>query len=449
MDVLQINVRAGRPHRTPRRRLTGSRLAVLLLASCLAGPAIASEPPLTLEAAVGLALDNAPQLRAREARRTAASEDLIRSDALPDPSLVVGVQNLPVGGPDAFTTTEDRMTMRRIGISQSLPSRAKRQARRESARAQLELTQAETIATTLDIKRGTAKAWVRWWAAERERELLEALLEQSALAVRAARAHLSGGKGMASDVLAARTTELDLENRLDDAASRIEEARASLLRWIGEAPSGPVAEPPGFAIAPVSEADLLASLDHLANLPTWSARESSAEAALALAKAEKHPDWSIGGGLARRGAGASNIAWLEVSVGLPLFSRNRQDRGVNARSADLEAVRAAREDARRMQAEFVRKAFARWKGLGLQVTRFRDTLLPIARDRGRTALAAYSGGGSLQPWLDARDDEIDERLRYADTLAAWASAWVDLAYLLPGSVNPNALPAAGSPETQQ
>ena len=84
-----------------------------------------------------------------------------------------------------------------------------------------------------------------------------------------------------------------------------------------------------------------------------------------------------------------------------------------------------------MQAEAVRKAFARWQGVGRQVVRSRDTLLPLSRDRTSTSLAAYSGGASLQDWLDARRDEIDARLDYADLLAAWGQAWVELAYLLP------------------
>jgi hypothetical protein len=47
------------------------------------------------------------------------------------------------------------------------------------------------------------------------------------------------------------------------------------------------------------------------------------------------------------------------------------------------------------------------------------------------ALAAYRSGGTLQPWLEARRDEIALRLDYADALAAHARAWAALAYLLP------------------
>ncbi|HVC16043.1 MAG TPA: transporter, partial [Rhodanobacter sp.] len=49
----------------------------------------------------------------------------------------------------------------------------------------------------------------------------------------------------------------------------------------------------------------------------------------------------------------------------------------------------------------------------------------------KTALASYGGGGSFQPWLEARRAEIEQRLAYVDALAARARLWAALAYLLP------------------
>lgn len=431
MDAFCLTARA--PFAARKRQSTFiarvASLAMLSFAPVLS--AMAADGVLSLDEAVERAVARAPILLARNAARTAASEELVRADALPDPMLTFGMQNFPIGGPDAFTATEDPMTMRRIGISQTLPSRAKRDARRKMAQALQANADAQALTTALDVKRAAAKAWVQLWAAQKERDLLRDLRDQAGLAVRATRARLSGGSGSASDALAARGTELELQNRIDDADARLDQARAGLQRWLGEMPAGPPASPPDFAQAPVPETQLLASLDRQGPLLSWDAQEASAEAALTLARAEKRPDWSVGAGFARRGADASNVVWLEIGVGLPLFPGNRQDRGISARRADLEAVRASREDARRMQAEAVRKAFARWQGLGRQVARTRDTLLPLSRDRSRIALAAYSGGASLQDWLDARRDEIDARLDYADLLSAWGQAWVDLAYLLP------------------
>ncbi|EQD75050.1 outer membrane efflux protein, partial [mine drainage metagenome] len=107
------------------------------------------------------------------------------------------------------------------------------------------------------------------------------------------------------------------------------------------------------------------------------------------------------------------------------------DQDILARRADLEAVRAERENARRAQIEAVQRLLATWQGYGRQVRRDRDTLLSLAADRSAAALAAYRGGASLQPWLEARRDEITTRLDYVEALKARGDSWAELAYLLP------------------
>ena len=103
--------------------------------------------------------------------------------------------------------------------------------------------------------------------------------------------------------------------------------------------------------------------------------------------------------------------------------------------AELEAVSAERDEARRIQAESVQRAIARWRGLTGQLERQNTQSLPLARDRARTALAAYGAGADLQPWLEARRDEIELQLENARLLGEQGRAWAALAYLLPHEEN--------------
>ena len=136
------------------------------------------------------------------------------------------------------------------------------------------------------------------------------------------------------------------------------------------------------------------------------------------------------------GVSRSDMLMVEFAIDLPLFPRNRQDRGVAARRAELDAVTAEREDARRVQTEAVRRALADWQGLQRQVTRKETESLPLARDRAKIALAAYAGGGDLQPWLEARRDEIELHIEHARHLGELGRAWAALAYLLPAETTP-------------
>ncbi len=403
--------------------------AIFLFAS----PVWADEPAtaLTLDAATQRAVAQAPLLEARRAQQDAVGEEAARAGALPDPQLTVGIDNLDVQGPGAFTAGGDTMTMRTVGLTQVLPSRAKRQAQRDAAGADVEQAASITQMTHLAIEQQVAAAWITAWGAHHEIQMLQAMQCEWTVDVAVAGARMRGGTGSAADVLAMRMEALDLENRIDDATSREAQARAALARWFGAPVNEPLADAPDFAVLPHDEAALLASLDQQGNLLDWPARERAAEAALASAQADKHPQWSVGLSYGSRVQGLSDMVSLQIGVSLPLFTRNRQDRGISARTADLDAVRAEHDDARKQQAEAVQAAWAQWEALGRQVRRHLDELLPQANDRAALALAAYRGGGDIQPLLEARRDEITHHTDFARMLADYGRAWAALTYLLP------------------
>ena len=163
----------------------------------------------------------------------------------------------------------------------------------------------------------------------------------------------------------------------------------------------------------------------------WDARSRTAETAIALARAEKRPDLSFALSYGGRSGGLTDMVSFEVGIGLPVFARGRQDLDVAARRAEFDAVDAEREDARRTQSEALERELALWQGQAEAIARYRATLLPLARDRVRVALAAYAGGADIEPWLQARRDELETNLRYAKALADQAKRWVLFATLLP------------------
>ncbi|WNL48505.1 TolC family protein (plasmid) [Dyella sp. BiH032] len=384
-----------------------------------------------MNAATQRALEQTPLVLARRAQEDAAREEAGRAGALPDPQLTFGIDNLTVQGPGAFTAGGDAMTMRTVGYNQVLPSRTKRQAQREIAGARVEQAVSTAAMTRLGIEQQVAAAWISAWGAHQEVQMLQSLRQEWAVDVEIAKARLRGGSGSAADVLAVRMEALDLENRIDEASSRETQARASLERWLGAPINQPLADAPDFSVLPHDKSALLSSVDQQGNLLDWPAREHVAEAALDEAKAEKHPEWSVGLSYGSRVRGLSDMVTVQVGVTLPLFARNRQDRGISARAADLDAVRSEHDDARRQQVEAVQAAWAQWDALGRQVRRHLDQLLPQANDRAALALASYRGGGDIQPLLDARRDEISHHTDFARMLTDYGRAWAAMAYLLP------------------
>jgi outer membrane protein TolC len=404
----------------------------IALGSAVVTTASATEPALTLDAAVQSGMAQAPLLTARDADVDAMREEAARAGQLPDPSLTFGVSNYPVTDPGAFSLRSDTMTMRTVGVMQTIPSRAARDAERTLASAQIDAAEANRVDTMQSVQERIADAWVDVWATQQKRTLLAELRDESALAVKVTQARLRGGEGNATDALAARAQAAILDNRLEAIDADLAAAQAGLQRWLGPRVSD-VAKAPDFGQLPVTADHLEQHIDQQAPMQAWQAREQVAQAALDQARAAKHPDWSVSIMYGKRAPYLSDMVTLQVGVSLPLFTRNRQDRGISAKQAQWDAVQAAHEDARRAQVEAVTRAVATWQGWNRQIQRYQDTLLPLDRDRATTALAGYRGGGMLQPWLDARRDEIELRLSYADALAARARLWASLAYLLPTS----------------
>lgn len=408
----------------------GLGVCCLWLALSLPSVAVASPSALTLAEALRMAVSRAPLIDARQFAVAAAREEAARAGALPDPMLTVGIDNLPVTGADAFDPDADFMTMNKIGLRQEIPSRAKREARVSLARQQVAEARADARAARLSVRRRTADAWIELWAAQRELAALQALAAQAELAAQLANTRVSGGGASVGDALAAEAARLEIDNRIETAQATCVAAQAEFVRWIGQDATVAASEAADFDELPHSQAELLGAIDRLGPLLPISAGVETAATAIDVAKAEKRPDWSLAASYGQR-SGGSDMLMFEVGIGLPLFTRNRQDRGIAAREAEYRAALAMREDMRREVAARIRAGVARWQGLKRQIALHEDALLPLAHDRSSTALAAYRAGGPLQPWLDARRDELAVQLSHATHLRELGLAWAALAFLLP------------------
>lgn len=417
----------------PSLRRDSRRPIVPALVLCLFVATAAQATPfeLSLDEARRAARAASPSVAAQRARIDAAREDAARAAALPDPTLNFGIDNLTVTGADAFRLGADEMTMRRVGLMQEWPSRHKREARRASAEAQVDTAVSEAEALRLEVERRAGEAWIEAWTAEAEHQALRDLFAESERALDLAKAKLASDTGSAADALAAQVVRAEAENELRRLEARRSAARAGLARWLGSDEIAPLAPMPEMATLRDSPERLRSTLDQHAHLQVWEGRERAAETAVALAQAEKRPDLGFGVSYGARSAGLPDMMMLEVSVGLPLFTRHRQDRDIAARRAERDAVLAEREDARREMREALERQLATWEGLRDERVRYEATLLPLARDRSTVALAGYANGGELQPWIEARRDEIQTRRRAVQLQAELARGWLALDTLLP------------------
>ena len=415
----------------PRRARRCEWLPLLLLALPAAAFA-AADPPLSLDAAVRLAEQEAPSLAARAAALASANAAIGPAGELPDPELVAGIENLPVDTADAFSLTRDFMTMRKVGIMQTFTRSGKRELRRQRAQAEAERERALLVDERLAVREAAAKAWIARWASERRLALLRALRPRADAQIDAAQAALTGGRGSAADAIAAREARALLEDRIIEAERDVDEARAGFARWLPDFAQRALGEAPAWRDLGADPDALLRHVGEHRELRTYDARERAADADLELARAEKKPDWSVELDFAQRGPRYSNMISLEVRVPLPLFASSRQDPLIASKRAAAEQVAAEREDALRMHTADLRKVLATWRRAGERAERYEHELLPLADARADAALAAYRGGrGDLQATLGAFNDAVERRIAYTELLATLGQSWAELHFAFP------------------
>ena len=400
--------------------------------------AIASEgQPLTLDAAVEQALESAPQVTSGVAGVEAAQSIVLSAGRLPDPSLIIGVDNLPVNGADAYSTTADFMTMRKVGVTQQFPRLEKRRLQHARAQADADIADAELTRTRLEVARETAQAWIRVVTASSAFDQLRALQPDIELDATSARANLAAGRGSSADALTGETAVARLKNRLLQLQGEVRAARAELARWIGDAAQGPLAALPSFEELPVSPETIVSSAHLHGDLLPYEARLTAARTDVELARAERRPDWAAEISFAKRGPDFSDMASIQFTIGLPLFAKYRQDPVVRARSASLRQVEAARESEIRMHTAELQGAVIRWQQLGEQLAEYQRELLPLARERSQVALAAYRAGtGDLRGSIEAFSAETDLLIEVATLQNLRGEAWSSLRYLEAQHVHP-------------
>lgn len=409
----------------------------LLAAMHLSSALPSSDETLSHDRAVEVALASAPVLRGQLAAIDSAQAESISAGRLPDPELLVGVDNLPINGSDAYSFDRDFMTMRKIGVMQSFPNSRKRSVERERAQANVDLAQQRTHQTQLEVARSTSQAWFAIYSSEAlERSLLD-LKAELALSAKAARAALASARGSATDALAAQAAVSELEDRLLQARAQTRAARAELAQWVGESAAQPLSAAPEIRQLPLTREQILSSLHRHASLRTIDQQLAVARSDIELARSQKRPDWSAQLAYAQRGDAFSDMVSLEFRVGLPLFASNRQDPLIRAKRADLAELEAERESELRMHSVEVTRELATWESARERIDLYRSDRLPLARERVKASQAAYQSGEiPLGDVLASVVDEIELQRDYTQLTNELAQAWAFLRYLEPQEATP-------------
>lgn len=409
-------------------------VANLTLAAMFFAPVIGharADDVLTLANAVALIGADQPQLAALASQEQAAIESARAEQELPDPQLLVGMQNVPVTGDDAFRLGREDMTMLTVGVMQGVVTRAKRDAASARMHAEAARLSAERVLSARTIRRDIALAWVDAFEARQRAATLRKLIVEMTAERDVSAAQLSTSTFRASDVL---TLDMELSETRDALilAERDEgRARAALSRWIGEHAMRPFPDALPHELS--SQVDLAAAARSIDTHPALQSTEHAIDAALRAvdrARADRRPDWGWQLMYGQRRDDRSDMVSVQFTVGLPWNRADRQDRRIAEKLAEASAMRSDRTDRERMLEAELESIAADLTASAQRLREHEQRRIPSAHARLDTSQAAYAGGnGSLLDVWQARRAWIDVSLHHEMILADRARALANLAWL--------------------
>lgn len=400
--------------------------------------------PLSLVEAQTLAIGRSQQLAANSASISASRQMAVAAGQLPDPVLKLGVESLPINGPDRLSLTRDFMTMRRIGLSQEIPRAEKRQLRSERYEREALRTQAESQLNLANIRRDTAVAWVDRYYTQQMRELVLRQIQETRLQAQTAEAGYAAARNSQADVFAARAALVMLEDRLSQIEKQEKNATLMLGQWVGTAAQRPVSGAPPWQNSHLDSGGLDEHFQYHPDLIMLSAQVEAAKTEARLAEANKKSDWSVEAMYSQRGPAYSNMISFGVSIPLQWDQTNRQDRELAAKLAMVDEARAKYEEKLRLHDAELRSLLNDWNNGKSRVARYQEQLVPLATQRSEASLTGYrTGKADLAATLLARRDEVDARIQALTVEMETARAWAQLNFLIPehsGAVQPREKP---------
>jgi outer membrane protein TolC len=366
---------------------------------------------LTMEEAARLAAVDQPLLTGREAKIQAEEQQAVAAAQLPDPKLSGGLKELPIDTPEAFSVRRDNFTEFTIGVSQEFPRANKR--RLEGARKQLD---ADADRAALDneqrmLRRDASIAWLDVYEAELGMKLAQRLADEAALQVQSLEKNYSNGKASQADWLAAKVDAGLAADKAHDWLHHVLRSRAGLARWIGDDAQRPIAPSlmqPGFTS---TLPGLLAGADHHPVIGGLDKQIEASTTDIALARQSYKPDYSVEFYYAYRRDFADFVG-IEFKVGLPYFTKDRQDRGL---AAALQQSRASEDRKRDLLRELhaeVSQDYLDRRHFEERVAEFDASIIPDAQHRVEAARGAYQAGrGSFDAVLLSRRSLLDVQLQ--------------------------------------
>jgi outer membrane protein TolC len=369
---------------------------------------------LNLQQAERLAIQSDPTIESFTATSGAFDDESIADDTLPDPKLRLGAVNVPV---DSFDMKQEQMTQVKLGVQQDFPrgdtlAIKKRQSRYLSSAA---LSMADDA--QLKIIRNVRESYLNLYYEVSAYQIIRETRKLFSELVKITESNYAAGRVNQQDVMLAG---LEL-SRLDDRSTKIQALedveRSMLEQWIGDASWNSISS--DFPVLPdlPEKVDLNRVISRHPLIRSETAKIDASKQLTEMARQGYKPGWSLLFDYGFRfgdnpdGSQRPDFATAIVSLDVPLFTGNRQDKTVASNEKKTSAARYAKDDQLRKLKQLYDKNYHLWLRLGEREALYKNSLLKAAENNYKAALKAYqSGVTEFNTLMRAQITELDVRL---------------------------------------
>ena len=376
----------------------------------------ATAAPISLQAALSLAMEHNPSLRAAAQALAASEGALIQSRARPNPEL-------------AYSQEDTRRETRSMTLqwNQSIEIGGKREARMKAAEHGRELARAELEAAQAGLRAEVRTAFANVLAGQQRVQLHQKTLEIASSARDAAAKRVLAGKVAPLEETKARVAESSAELALVQARSGLRVARQQLAALWGAQPAAFGSAVGELAQLPVlpDEGLMLEKLEHSPQMLRAQQAVFQARSVAELERARRLPDPSVSLGMKRAQEVGRNQLVVGISVPLPILDSNRGNQLQALRLADksedeMLATRQQMYAQLQQQREQLQTSRAQAEQLAQQV-------LPAAESAYEVAAKGFAlGKFSYLEVLDAQRTLAEARSLYLEQLVATHQAAADI-----------------------
>lgn len=434
--------------RSKRCAVRRSRLphALWCFVLCVFAINVEAETITTLEVAIEQAIQNDPWLASSVERQKSLHSRGIAANTYPDPVLSFGVVNLPI---DNFDFDQEPMTQLKVGVSQMLPRGDSLKLQKQKLDFQADETPLQRQERTANLRMIISILWLEAYQTQQSIKLIEqdqGLFEQL-VAVAQLSYSSAIGKTRQQDLVRAQLELTRLEDRLLMLEQRHFAKRAALAELFPIENLGEILVEPKLENRLTTRNDLIArrpplsleefnsSIQH-PSVWVFEKRLSALQTDVDIAQQKYVPQWGVNASYGYRestpqGIGRSDFFSIGMSVDLPLFTNNKQDKELSAAKSSVAALKSDKLLEQRKLYTGYRSSLAELNRLDKRLHIYFEKLLPQMSEQAESSLTAYThNDGDFAEVMRARIAELNAKIDFLDIQIQRQKALAKLEYLL-------------------